>query len=264
MASVTAVSLKSRKEAGEKIAVLTAYDFPTAQLLDECDIDVILVGDSCATALMGHKDTLSMTMDAMIHHTAMVSAATKNALVVGDMPFLSYQVSPEEAVRNAGRFIAEGRAQAVKLEGSVDRVGQAIQKILNAGIPVMGHIGLIPQSVHQIGGYKVQGRGDASRQSLLRQAKELEEIGCFAIVLECVMPKVAEEITASLTIPTIGIGAGAACDGQVLVMHDMLGWGRTKFAKCFGDVKALMEEAFKSYIAEVKSGTYPAKEHEYE
>lgn len=263
MAATTAASLKALKEAGEKIAVLTAYDFPSAKVLDACAIDVILVGDSCATAVMGQPDTLSITLEHMIHHTRMVANAVEQALVVADMPFMSYQVSPEDAARNAGRLISEGRAHAVKVEGPVDRIGGAIARILNAGIPVMGHIGLTPQSVHQIGGYKVQGRDESGRERLIQQARELEQAGCFAIVIECVPPATAEVITAAVGVPTIGIGAGTACDGQVLVMHDMLGWGRTKFAKCFGDVRGLMEKAFKSYVEEVKSGAYPGEEHVY-
>jgi 3-methyl-2-oxobutanoate hydroxymethyltransferase len=181
------------------------------------------------------------------------------------MPFLSYQVSPEEAVRNAGRFVAEGHAHAVKLEGPADRFGEAIRHILNTGIPVMGHIGLMPQSVHQIGGYKVQGRDPNSRERLKKEARDLEEIGCFSLVLECIPADLALEITATLSIPTIGIGAGGGCDGQVLVLHDMLGFGRAKkLCKIFGDVHALMRQAFQDYIREVKTGVFPSKEHEFE
>lgn len=264
MGRITAPSLRERKQAGDPIAVLTAYDYPSAEIVDACGIDVILVGDSCATAVMGHADTLRITVDEMLHHVKMVSAATENALVVADMPFLSYQISPEEAVRNAGRFIAEGGAQAVKLEGSAEVFGEAIRGILNAGIPVMGHLGLTPQSILRFGGFKVQGRGAEAAKAIKAAAKGLEDAGCFAIVLECIPADLAAEITAEITVPTIGIGAGAKCDGQVLVYHDILGWGFTRFAKTFVDVRASIEDAVKGYVAEVKSGTFPAKEHEYE
>ena len=263
MARLTAVSLKERKQAGEKIAMLTAYDYPSAKVLDETDVDVLLVGDSAGMVIMGRPDTLSVTMDEMVHHVKMVADATEHALVVADMPFLSYQVNAEEALRNAGRFVAEGGAQAVKLEGPADKFGDAIRAILRAGIPVMGHLGLTPQSVHQIGGYKVQGRSPEARARLKEEAKGLERIGCFAVVLECIPADLAAEITGLLSIPTIGIGAGAACDGQVLVLHDMLGWGVTKFSKTFGDVRSLMRQATEDYIAEVKAGAFPGKEHEF-
>lgn len=263
MAAVTTVTFQERKRAGEKITVLTAYDYPSACLMEEAGVDAILVGDSMGMALMGRRDTLSVTMDEMVHHTRMVTRATQRTLVIGDLPFLSYQVNPEEALRNAGRLVAEGGAQAVKLEGGADKYGDAIATILRAGIPVMGHIGLTPQSVHQFGGYKVQGRDEASRERLLREARGLEEIGCFAVVLECMPPALADEITAAIRIPTIGIGAGAGCDGQVLVMHDMLGWGATKFTKTFGDVRGQMKQAFEDYVREVRTGTFPAKEHTY-
>lgn len=263
MAAVTTVTFQERKRAGEKITVLTAYDYPSACLMEEAGVDAILVGDSMGMALMGRRDTLSVTMDEMVHHTRMVTRATQRTLVIGDLPFLSYQVNPEEALRNAGRLVAEGGAQAVKLEGGADKYGDAIATILRAGIPVMGHIGLTPQSVHQFGGYKVQGRDEASRERLLREARGLEEIGCFAVVLECMPPALADEITAAIRIPTIGIGAGAGCDGQVLVMHDMLGWGATKFTKTFGDVRGQMKQAFEDYVREVRTGSFPAKEHTY-
>jgi 3-methyl-2-oxobutanoate hydroxymethyltransferase len=265
MARVTSVSLRERKKTGDKIAVLTAYDFPSAKLQDEAGIDVILVGDSCGMVVMGRPNTLSVTMDEMLHHVKMVSAATGRALVVADMPFLSYQISPEEGARNAGRFIAEGGAQAVKLEGPANRFGKTIQAILDAGIPVMGHIGLQPQSIHQLGGYKVQGRDEASRARLLDEARGLEGAGCFAIVLECVPATLAGEITKSISIPTIGIGAGPECDGQVLVMHDMLGMGKyTRFSKVYCDVGAAMRTAFKQYVDEVKSGAFPSAEQSFE
>jgi 3-methyl-2-oxobutanoate hydroxymethyltransferase len=264
MAPVTIVSLQEQKRSGEKITMLTAYDYPCARLMDAARVDIILVGDSLGTAVMGQRDTLGVTMDTMIHHAKMVSHATKHALLIGDMPFLSYQVSPEEALRNAGRFIAEGGMHAVKLEGPADKFGTAIRAMLNAGIPVMGHIGLTPQSVNQFGGFKVQGRDPESQARLKDEAKGLEAIGCFALVLECVPGGLAAEITESLSIPTIGIGAGAACDGQVLVMHDMLGLGlNTKFCKQYADLSAVMREAFDAYVADVKTGRFPTEEHTF-
>lgn len=263
MAPITVPILRARKEAGEKIAVLTAYDFPSAQVLDSCNIDVILVGDSCAMVVMGRENTLSMTMDEMVYHVKMVSAATKHALVVADMPFLSYHVSPEKAVENAGRLIAEGGAHAVKLEGPPVIFADTITAILNASIPVMGHLGLTPQSIHQLGGFKVQGKDPEGRKRLKAAAKGLEELGCFSMVLECIPADLGEEISKDLSIPTIGIGAGPGCDGQVLVMHDVLGWGKARFAKTYADVRSTMKKAFEDYIREVKTGVYPAEEHQY-
>jgi len=263
MAAVTTVTFQERKRAGEKIAMLTAYDYPTARLIDEAGVDAILVGDSLGMALMGRSDTLGVTMDDMVHHTRMVTRAVSRCLVVADLPFLSYQVNPEEALRNAGRLVAEGGAQAVKLEGGTDKYGAAIATILRAGVPVMGHIGLTPQSVHQFGGYKVQGRNEEARARLKAEALGLQEIGCFAVVLECMPPTLAAEISASLSIPTIGIGAGPDCDGQVLVLHDMLGWGETRFTRTFADVRGVMKQAFTDYATEVRSGSFPAKEHTY-
>ena len=267
MARITAVSLKDRKKDGgppsSKITVLTAYDYPSAKVVDECEVDIILVGDSCGMAVMGYPDTLGVTMDDMVRHTRMVSRAAQHALVIADMPFMSYQVSPEEALRNAGRLVVEGGAQGVKLEGPVDKFGGAIEAILRAGIPVMGHIGLTPQSVNQIGGYKVQGRSPECRIRLCEEARGLEQIGCFSMVLECIPAHLANEITAQVAIPTIGIGAGAGCDGQVLVLHDILGWGTTRFAKTFGDVKGLMAQACRAYVDEVRSGAFPDPEHAF-
>ena len=264
MSRVRTTALRKRKEDGEKIAMLTAYDYPTAKLMDEAGLDVILIGDSCADNVMGLPDTLGITMDEMVHHVKMVARGVERALVVADMPFLSYQVTVEEAVRNAGRFVAEGGAQAVKLEGPVDRFGDAMRAILRTGIPVMGHVGFTPQSVHRIGGYKVQGRGEEAGERLMREAKGLEEIGCFAVVLELVEADVAARISQALTVPTIGIGAGAGCDGQVLIVHDMLGFGAPKrFTKVFRDVKTVMQKAFEDYVREVRAGDFPGKEHEH-
>jgi len=261
---VRTLSFLERKRAGEKITMLTAYDYPTARLLDESDVDAILVGDSLGMAVMGLADTLGVTMEVMLHHTRMVTRSVKRALVIADMPFLSYQVNAEEALRNAGRLVGQACAHAVKLEGAAEKHGEAIRLILQAGIPVMGHIGLTPQSVHQFGGYRVQGRDAANRQRLKEEALGLQEIGCFAIVLECMPADLAAEITESLTIPTIGIGAGAQCDGQVLVFHDILGWGVARFTKTFADARATMAEAVESFAQEVKAGTFPGEEHTYQ
>ncbi len=263
MTQVTTVSFREKKSRKEKITMLTAYDFPTARLLDESGVDSLLVGDSVGMALMGYDGTLAVTLEDILHHTRMVTRATSRALVVADMPFLSYHISPEEAVRNAGRLIAEGGAQAVKLEGPVRRIGPALTHILNAGIPVMGHLGLTPQAVHQFGGFKVQGRSEEAAAQLKADALALEEAGCFAMVLECIPSTVAAEISASLTIPTIGIGAGADCDGQVLVIHDILGWGKARFSHTFADVRSAIGKAATDYVGAVQNGTYPAAEHGY-
>ncbi len=262
-ARITTATFRERKQANEKIAVLTAYDFPTARLLDESGIDAVLVGDSLGNVVLGYEDTLPVTMDDMLHHTRMVSRAVKHAMVIGDMPFLSYQISPEEALRNAGRLIAEGGAQSVKLEGSAEKFGPAIECIIRAGIPVMGHLGLTPQSVHQFGGYKVQGREEPDRRRLKEEALGLQAAGCFAMVLECIPADLAAEITGSLSIPTIGIGAGAGCDGQVLVFHDMLGWGKTRFTKTYADVRSMIGQACAEYVREVKGGEFPRAENTY-
>ncbi|NLV41448.1 MAG: 3-methyl-2-oxobutanoate hydroxymethyltransferase [Candidatus Hydrogenedentes bacterium] len=261
---ITPVSFRRKKEAGEKIAVLTAYDFPGAQLADEAGVDAILVGDSVGMAVMGLDCTLPVTMDVMHHHTAMVARAVSRALVVADLPFLSYHTGEADAVRNAGRLTGQAGAHAVKLEGPADQFGGVIQAILRAGIPVMGHVGLTPQSVLHFGGFKVQGRSEEDSRRILAQARALEEAGCFAVVLECIPSPLAAEITAALRVPTIGIGAGPACDGQVLVMHDLLGWGKARFAKTYHDVRGEMAGAFAAYVREVREGAYPGPEHQYE
>ena len=263
MASITSATFQKRKDAGEKIAVVTAYDFTSAHVINDTAVDAILVGDSLGMALMGMPTTLGVTMDMMLHHTGMVARAATKKLVIGDMPFGSYQVSAEEAIRNACRLVAEAGAQAVKLEGPVAKFGDAIRGIVRAGIPFMGHIGLTPQSIHQIGGYKVQGRTPESKQRLKEEALGLQEAGAFSIVLECMPSELAREISESLRIPTIGIGAGPYCDGQVLVFHDMLGWGTARFTKTFADVRGAMRGAFDQYAAEVKSGAFPAPEQGY-
>lgn len=259
----TVSTFKNKKAKGEKISMLTAYDYSTAKLIDESGINGILVGDSLGMVVLGYDDTLPVTMEDMIHHTKAVSRGAKNALVVGDMPFMSYQVSVEEAVYNAGRLMKEGGCQAVKLEGGATVCNQ-IRAITNASIPVMAHIGLTPQSVNAFGGFKVQGKNEEDAKRLIEEAKAVEEAGAFAVVLECVPEKLAEIITNSITIPTIGIGAGRKCDGQILVYQDMLGMFSNftpKFVKRFANVGEIMTEAFKQYIAEINDGKFPSDEH---
>ena len=265
MARITTSVLREKKRKGEKITMLTAYDYSTAMVLDEAGIDVILVGDSLGNVILGYETTLSVTMDDMVHHSKAVVRGVKNTMVVTDMPFLSYHISIPESVRNAGRLIQEGGAQAVKLEGGRERV-DTIKAILEAEIPVMGHIGLTPQSVHQFGGFKVQGRDLETAKKLIGDAKALEKAGVFSIVLEGVPAALAKRITEEVTVPTIGIGAGPDCDGQVLVVNDMLGLFQghvAKFVKKFANLHPLMVEAVKSYGDEVKAGTFPAPEHCY-
>lgn len=261
----TAVTFKKAKEEGKKLTMLTAYDYSFAKLMDESGIDSILVGDSLGMVCLGYEDTLSVTMEDMIHHTAAVSRGAENALVVADMPFMSYQTSVYDAVVNAGRLIKEGRAQAVKLEGGFE-VTEQIKAIVAASIPVVGHIGLTPQSINALGGFKVQGKSEEAAQKLLDEARAVEQAGAFAVVLECVPEKLAAKVSEAVSIPTIGIGAGAGCDGQVLVYQDMLGLfsGFTpKFVKKFADAGEIVREAFAGYIKEVQAGTFPAKEHTF-
>jgi 3-methyl-2-oxobutanoate hydroxymethyltransferase len=261
----TILDIKKMKVQGEKITVLTAYDYGMASILDESDIDIILVGDSLGMVVLGYDTTLPVTMEDMLHHTKAVSRAAQNALIVADMPFLSYQVSPEVALSNAGRFLKEANAQAIKLEGGQEQV-ETVHKITCAGIPVMAHLGLTPQSIHQIGGYKVQGKKEDAARKIVEDAKILEEAGAFSLVLECIPEGLASEITHSLTIPTIGIGAGVNCDGQVLVINDMLGiYDRftPKHVKKYANLNLEIKKAVKTYIAEVKHGTFPDSEHSF-
>lgn len=263
MNRVSTATIRDKKLKNEKISMLTAYDYSLAAMVDEAGIDMILVGDSLGMVSLGYENTLSVTMEDMIHHTKAVVRGTKHAMVVGDMPFLSYHVSVKEAVRNAGRFIQEAGCQAVKLEGGQERI-PTVRAILDAQIPVVGHIGLTPQSVNQFGGFKVQGKDLETAQKLIKDAKLLEEAGVFAIVLEGVPTKLAQRITAELTIPTIGIGAGHFCDGQVLVINDMLGMFKghiPKFVKKFANLEPLIMEALKGYKSEVEAGTFPGPEH---
>lgn len=261
----TAATFAAAKAKGEKISMLTAYDYSTAKLEDESGINGILVGDSLGNVVLGYEDTVSVTMEDMIHHGAAVARGAKNALVVVDMPFMSYEVTVEEAVRNAGRLMKEGRAGAVKLEGGV-RVAEQIRAIVKAGIPVMGHIGLTPQSINVFGGFKVQGKSEEAARALLADAKAVEEAGAFAVVIEAVPAALAQMITDAVSIPTIGIGAGAGCDGQILVYQDMLGMFSDftpKFVKRYANVGEVMREAFANYAAEVASGAFPTVEHTY-
>jgi len=250
---------------GRKLTVLTAYDYPTALLLDQCGVDILLVGDSLAMVVLGHEDTLSIGMTEMIHHTRAVSRAAKHALVVGDMPFLSYQVSVEQAVLNAGRFLKEGRAQAVKLEGGA-RVLPQVRAMVEAGIPVQGHLGLTPQSSAQFGGFKVQGKTAEAAGVLIEDARALAEAGCFSIVLEAIPASIAARITEAIPIPTIGIGAGPDCDGQVLVIHDVLGlFDRflPKFVKQYAGLGDVIRQAVTRFREEVESGAFPGPEHAF-
>ncbi|MBQ1327971.1 MAG: 3-methyl-2-oxobutanoate hydroxymethyltransferase [Eubacterium sp.] len=261
----TVVTFKEMKKKGEKISMLTAYDYSTAKLIDESGINGILVGDSLGNVMLGYPDTVSVTMEDMIHHGAAVARGAKDALVVIDMPFMSYQASVYDAVINAGRLMKEGRGGAVKLEGGEEVIPQ-VEAIVKASIPVMGHIGLTPQSINAFGGYKAQGRDLASAKKLIRDAKLLEEAGAFAVVLECVPAELAQYVTEQLSIPTIGIGGGAGTDGQILVYADMLAMFsdyKPKFVKHFANVGEVMREGFKAYDAEVKACTYPAEEHNY-
>ncbi|VBB07016.1 ketopantoate hydroxymethyltransferase [Lucifera butyrica] len=263
MKRITTATIRDRKKNGEAITMLTAYDYWTAVLLDQAEIDMFLVGDSLGNVMLGYESTLPVTMEDMIHHTKAVCRGTQQAMVVADMPFLSYQVSVEEAVRNAGRLLKETGAQAVKVEGG-QAVAPAVAAMVKAGIPVVGHLGLTPQAVHQLGGYKVQGKEERAAQQLLEDARLLESCGAFAIVLECVPSLLAKKVTQSLGIATIGIGAGADCDGQVLVTHDLLGLSTgftPKFVKKYADLQQNITAAVTAYKKEVTARTFPAPEH---
>lgn len=259
------LTFRNAKQKNERLTMLTAYDYSTAKLIDTSGIDSVLVGDSLGMVMLGYEDTLSVTMEDMIHHTKAVARGVKDALVVSDLPFMSYQTSVYDAVVNAGRLIKEGRAQAVKLEGGLEVCPQ-IKAIVEASIPVMAHLGLTPQSVNAFGGFKVQGKDEEAARSLIEQAKAVEAAGAFAVVLECIPAKLAELITKSISIPTIGIGAGNGCDGQVLVYQDMLGLYSDftpKFVKRYAEIGPQMENAIEDYISEVKSGAFPAAEHTF-
>lgn len=261
----TVLTFKQAKEKGEKLSMLTAYDYSTARLIDESGVNSILVGDSLGNVILGYEDTISVTMEDMIHHSAAVARGARNALVICDMPFMSYQTSVYDAVVNAGRLMKEGRANAVKLEGGIEVCPQ-IKAIVDAGIPVCGHLGLTPQSINAFGGFKVQAKTEEAAKKLIADAEAVEAAGAFAVVLECVPAKLAELVTKEISIPTIGIGAGNVCDGQVLVYQDMLGMFTDftpKFVKRFENIGEVMKRAFSAYDAEVKAGTFPDEEHAY-
>ncbi|MBK9069601.1 MAG: 3-methyl-2-oxobutanoate hydroxymethyltransferase [Myxococcales bacterium] len=261
MSRVTIASLRAQKQAGEKISVLTAYDATFAKLLDAAGVDVLLVGDSLGMVVAGAENTLAVTMDEMIYHCRAVARVAKRAHVVGDMPFMSYQVSVEQGLTNAGRLMKEGGCHAVKLEGGAVHA-ELVARLVTAGIPVMGHIGLTPQSFHQMGGFKVQGREPGGAARLLADAQALERAGAYSVVLEGIPSEIAADITTSLSIPTIGIGAGAGCDGQVLVVYDMLGMDasfKPKFVRRYADVGSTITDATARYIADVRAGAFPAE-----
>lgn len=263
MSRISTSDLKAKRLNKEKITMLTSYDYSMAAMVDAAGIDMILVGDSLGMAILGYENTLAVTMDDMIHHTKAVVRACNHSMVVGDMPFLSYHISPQEAVRNAGRFLQEAGAQAVKLEGGTERI-ETVKAIIDAQIPVMGHIGLTPQSVNQLGGFKVQGKDLEGAKKLIEDAQALDAAGVFAITLECVPSMLAKKITEEVSVPTIGIGAGSYCDGQVLVINDVLGMFKghiPKFVKKYANLEPLIIEALQAYKKEVEEGIFPAAEH---
>ena len=261
---ITINDIREMKQNGEKIAMLTAYDYPTAKIVDSCNIPIILVGDSLGNVVLGYDSTIPVTMDDMIHHCKAVVRGAERAMVVGDMPFMTYHISMEDAMRNAARFIQEAGVQAVKLEGGVT-VADKVKRLVDCGIPVMGHIGMTPQSVNQFGGNLVQGKTVAVAQRLVDDAKALEQAGAFCIVLECIPKRLAALITQNLSIPTIGIGAGPDCDGQVLVINNLLGLTdfNPKLAKQYVNLKDIMSQAISAYRDEVKGGQFPTKENSF-
>lgn len=261
----TILDFRRKKESGEKITLLTAYDHPMAWLIDSAGIDAVLVGDSVGMVMLGYDSTVPVTMDEMIHHSKAARRGVKRAFLIGDMPFMSYQASDEEAVRNAGRFLKEAGCEAVKIEGGRE-VSSRVRAMTDAGIPVLGHIGLTPQSVSKLGGYRVQGTDTDSAERLIEDAAALEEAGCFALILECVPVRLAKKITSGLGIPTIGIGAGKHCDGQALVTHDVVGYFdrfTPKFVKRYAEVNRTMLEAIKAFKNEAESGAFPGDEHSF-
>lgn len=249
----------------KKIVMLTAYDAPSARILSDCGVDIILVGDSVGNTLLGYESTIPVTLNDIIHHSAAVARAKPNSLIVGDLPFMSYKISEEQALENCGRMLQEGGAEAVKMEGS-GRIADRVEAVVQAGIPVMGHIGLTPQSIYEFGGYRVQGRTIESAELLVQQARRLEDAGAFSLVIELVPDETAKKITESVEIPTIGIGAGPHCDGQVLVLWDMLGLFddfKPKFVKKYANIRSVMSDAVKQYVAEVREGEFPDMEHSF-
>lgn len=265
-AKVTRLDLLRMKREGKKITALTAYDYSFAKMIDQAGIDLILVGDSLGMVVLGYENTLSVTLDDMIHHIRAVKRGVTRALVVGDMPFMTFQISPEEAIRNAGRMVQEGGAEAVKIEGGIHMV-KTVRTLVEIGIPVMGHIGLTPQSVHQLGGFRVQGKTDETRDLLKESALALEEAGVFSLVLEAIPLDLAQEITEDCSVPTIGCGAGPHCDGQIVVTHDILGLSggtRPKFVKLFDDFGSKLTENIKRYKTEVENRIYPDESFSYQ
>jgi 3-methyl-2-oxobutanoate hydroxymethyltransferase len=262
---VTVPELRARKHGGPPLAMVTAYDFTMARLVDEAGVDLVLVGDSLGMVVQGLPNTLPVTVDEMCYHGRAVARAVRRAHLVGDMPFLSYQLSPAQALENAGRFLKEGAFESVKLEGG-EEIAEHVRGIVRAGIPAMGHVGLTPQSVHAFGGFKMQGRGEDAAAKIIADARALEEAGAYAIVLEAIPPDVAERVTSGIGVPTIGIGAGSACDGQVLVCTDLLGMARghsPHFVKRYAELGDAIVDAVKRYVGEVQSGEFPSPEHAY-
>lgn len=261
----TVLTLKKQKQENNKITMLTCYDYSTAKLMDEAGVECLLIGDSLGMVMLGYEDTLSVTVDDIIHHSAAVARGAKNAFVIADMPFMSYNISVEDTLKNAARIMKEGRAQALKLEGGAE-IAEQVRALTNAQIPVVGHLGLTPQAINALGGFKVQGKDAAAAQKILDDARALEAAGAVMITLECVPAMLAKKITESVGVPTIGIGGGKFCDGQVLVWQDMVsiyGDMKPKFVKQFADAGTVIKGAFKKYIEEVKSGAFPAEEHSF-
>lgn len=265
--TLTVPKLKSMKQAGKKIAIVTAYDYPSATLAEEAGVDAILVGDSLGNVVLGYDTTVPVALEDMIYHTRAVARGARSTFLVADMPFATYRLGPAETLRNAARLMREGGAHAVKMEGGAD-LAEEVRRLTLAGIPVMGHLGLTPQSVHQIGGYKVQGKGVQEAEKLLEDAIALEQAGAFAIVLELVTEPLAAAVTKSLQVPTIGIGAGRGCDGQVLVYHDLIRYGSgirdKKFVKTYADVGTTIRQAITSYVSDVKSEAFPEEKHAFQ
>ncbi len=261
---ITVLDIQKMKDEGRNITMLTAYDYPFARILDSAGVDIILVGDSSGSVVAGYENTLPVTMEEVIYHTRSVARGREKALLVSDMPFMSYQLSIPNARLNAGRFLKEGGAEAVKIEGGV-QIKDTIKAIVDIDIPVMGHIGLTPQSIHRMGGYKIQGRKEGQAEALMADALAVQEAGAFAVVLEGIPSTVAERITSELSIPTIGIGAGPHCSGQVLVVHDLLGLSgrKLKFARQYADIEKVMSEAVKKYLEDVRSGSFPSEEESF-
>lgn len=265
MKKLTTHTIRKMKQKGEKITMLTAYDYPTAKIMDENNVDMILVGDSLGMVILGYEDTTKVTVDDIVHHTRAVTRAAKRAMVVADMPFLSYHLGVETSVKNAGRLMQEGNAGAIKLEGGSEVV-DSVRAIVNAGIPVMGHLGLTPQSIKTMGGYFIQGKKIDEAEKMLEEAKLLQEAGAFSLVLECVPSELAEYVSNNIDIPVIGIGSGNKCDGQVLVFHDFTGYNTgfiPKFVKKYGNVGEEIKKCVTGYIDEVKNGTFPSEEYSF-